>query len=197
MKQKTNKLRNKQNCKEHVPCSMFHVPCYRAFSLLELLIAMFIFVLIITTVIATFGKMFKYNKTIRATETNMEEVGTAFELMAKTMRMSSKLVASGSSAIYMYNNSQGICVSYRFNASNLEMATSGSVSDNTQCGVGSSNYGTYTILAKNISSGKFAVTPTSTSPTMQIGKATIMAKLTDGNIMQTSVSFRDYMGTIY
>jgi Tfp pilus assembly protein PilV len=42
MKQRINKLINKQNRKKHVPCSMFHVPSHRAFSFIEVILSVFL-----------------------------------------------------------------------------------------------------------------------------------------------------------
>lgn len=178
-----NNNRKKTNKKKH-----------GGFTLLELLIAMFIFTLIIILVVGIFGRIFIYNNKIRDIEVNIEEVGTAFELMAKTMRMSSYLKASSNTQIVMYNNSTDKCMSYWFQNGELQRSSMPASGDPNSCRTAS--YTNYVVLAKNIDSLRFSVRttdPDSVPP--RIGRSTVTATV-GGEHIQSTVSFRDYQGIV-
>lgn len=171
---------------------------YKGFSLLEMLIAGFIFSLVITTAVSVFSNVFFTGEKTRGVQKNIETARTALDLMAKNMRMSSELGPNNTNTlnIYMFNNSQGECIGYRFNSGALEMAqmenpTSGS----TDCS-GVFGAGDYTSITEGNVSGRFYVISTSNVDPKRVGKATARMEI-DGQYLQTTVSFRDYLGVIY
>lgn len=168
---------------------------YNAFSLMELLVAMFIFVIVTTVVIGTFGNMVNVKKKAKNVQQNLENTKYAMELMAKSIRMSSKtdyITPENDQSIFMYNSSEGKCVSYQFSGGSLQRGVSGE--DYDSCVSGSSF--TYTQITPENITGKFAVTPSNHS---RMGKVTISIVVSTGNgsssdtiRSQTTVSLRSY-----
>jgi prepilin-type N-terminal cleavage/methylation domain-containing protein len=168
---------------------------YRGFSLVELLIAMFIFVITITAAISVFITIMSNRQKGRDIQKDVEDSRVALDLMAKNMRMSSGLkgqdLISGQKYkdIIMLNNSQGLCIRYKFGSngdeSYLEMGQAFPDSS------GNCDFGSVSDFEKVVSgnvSGFFLVSETSDS---NIGKATIVLTVDNANL-ETSVSFRDY-----
>jgi prepilin-type N-terminal cleavage/methylation domain-containing protein len=171
---------------------------YKGFSLMEMLITVFIFSLITVTAIAAFTRVFTAREKIRQAQLNLENVRSAMELMAKTMRMSSNLSgtnpATGSyQSIYLYNTSLN-CISYRFNGGQLQQASaSGAVAVPSDCDSSKFNNGDYSPMTDINVTGSFYVVKTDIiSNPKVIGKATISVTVDNKDHLQTSVSFRDY-----
>jgi prepilin-type N-terminal cleavage/methylation domain-containing protein len=89
----------------------------QGFSLLEMIVAMFISTLIITTVVAAFASAFRARESAGNTQRSIEDAKTSIEYMAKTIRMSSNLqpVSGSSNNVIMFNKSQEKCIQYIFN----------------------------------------------------------------------------------
>ncbi|MFZ2975678.1 MAG: prepilin-type N-terminal cleavage/methylation domain-containing protein [Candidatus Moraniibacteriota bacterium] len=173
---------------------------YSGFSLLEMMISMFIFVLTIVTAVSIFSNVSFTRKNSREIQRNMEDARTALDLMAKNMRMSIGLdynVVGNNQAIYMLNSSQSNCVSYRFSGGKLQIAqevlgTAPLEADKCKPVGGTGvTYGPYVDVIENNVTGSFVITTTLTGATRRVGKATIILTVNGVN-MQTSVSFRDY-----
>lgn len=165
------------------------------FSLMELLIAMFIFSLIILSAVAVFAGVVGARKKSRDMQQNLEQARTAMEMMARNMRMSTELKTYASSkGVYMYNNSQSTCIAYLFSGSALRTA-----SYSKPCSTVPSSLSD--LISSDVSDGQFKVVETdSASVPGKIGKATIVLTIGSGSSqkhLQTSVSFRDYDGVLY
>lgn len=167
----------------------------KGFSLLEMIVVICIFAFISLSVVSSFASIMGAQNKARKIQKEMEAAGTAMESMAKTIRMSSYLTKnSGNSSIYMYNNSQGKCVRYRFSASNLQVAEFVPLDPASECSTGA-NYTNYINIISGVS-GIFSVVKTdATVDPKVIGKATILMKMGDSSL-QTTVSFMDYNGII-
>ena len=168
----------------------------KGFTLVELLVAIFVFSLMITVSISAFSSVIISRKNTRITQKNVEEARTAIETMAKNIRMSTNLGPGGSSrtSIYMYNNSQEMCVAYRFSSNRLQTnfyANAGSEED-PDC---DSPSGWINIINTNAVGKFYVVESDDTTDDEAIGRATIHLTIGSGNLekhMQTTVSFRDY-----
>lgn len=169
------------------------------FSFMETMISVFIFSLIALTATAAFLSGFSARNTAKAAQRNLEEARTAMEMMAKNMRMSTKLASStGDTKVIMFNNSQGKCIEYSFENNKLRGVVydeaTGSVDDPNypDC---SSNPGGLTDIISIPVVGQFSVVITKSIPFKEIGKATISMSIGEGNSIQhiqTTVSFRDF-----
>ncbi|MDO9231355.1 MAG: prepilin-type N-terminal cleavage/methylation domain-containing protein [bacterium] len=167
---------------------------YQGFSLLEMLISMFIFVVTIIIAVSIFANVASARQKSRKIQKNMEDARTALDLMAKNMRMSTGLGEVSNQEIYMYNNSQGQCVSYKFDNNKLKISQeTPSDTDNPACDT--ITYPSYSSVIGSDVSGSFVVVPTSIIAPKAVGKATVILTI-DGVNMQTSVSFRDYNNMI-
>lgn len=158
-----------------------------SFSLIEVIIAMAIFSLIMVATVAAFASIISTQKKTKESQRNLESARASMELMSKTMRFSN-LLQGGGNSVTMYNTSQGKCISYRFSGGILEMDEYTRVDQDDDCSGGYSNW---SAIISN-TTGSFNVTatdPTATPP--KIGKATMLLKM-GSDILQTSVSFRDY-----
>lgn len=168
------------------------------FSLLEMVISIFIFVVVILTAVSIFANMASARQEARRIQKNMEDARTALDLMAKNMRMSTGLGPDGNgSEIYMFNTSQEVCIRYQFDDRTLKMGEGNPPAGTTNCDPGSVTYSSNQIVSSNnATDGSFEVTQTSTTADPKvIGRATVTMTI-DGVRLQTTVSFRDYNGIV-
>lgn len=93
----------------------------KGFSLIEVIMAMFIFVLMMLTVTSVFATMVKTRRKALSTQRNMEDIRYVMEFMAKNIRMSSVDGLSGLNKIYIYNYSQEKCMFFQFNSSDKKI----------------------------------------------------------------------------
>ncbi len=157
---------------------------------------MSIFIIVITTVIGTFGNVVNVRRKAKSVQQNLENMKYVMELMAKNVRMSSKTTDGGSNqTIYMYNNSEEKCISYMFTGSSLEKAENGD--NKNDCGLGST-FSSYISIASGSITGKFSVVSSDDSP-KNVGKVTISMEISTGSgsstdivRSQTTVSLRGY-----
>ncbi|HPN96242.1 MAG TPA: prepilin-type N-terminal cleavage/methylation domain-containing protein [Candidatus Moranbacteria bacterium] len=206
-----NKIKNNKKKTRTAPVGK------RGFSLVEMLVALFIFSLVMMTVVSVFASFVSNRKKIGNVQRDLENGRTAIELMAKNIRMSCGVgigyVSSGEettgSALFMYNNSQGKCLIYQFQNGNLKSSSAPIEappgSENEPCpydcrpvNAGYSNW--KTLVSSNIQAGEFRIVKTDREPASVdgdprvVGKATILMSIgADMPVtLQTTVSHRDY-----
>lgn len=170
----------------------------KGFSLLEMLIAMFIFVLIILASVSVFAAINKSRRDIKSKQQNIETASAAMELMAKSIRMNTAARNVGTGRMEFYNAQSGRCTRYDFNASTkiLRYSTATPEEEGTppvtifeSCIDGSVPYGSYVnLVSTGLQDVRFDVVE---SDEDTIGRAIINMKLND-IWLQNSVSFRDY-----
>lgn len=162
----------------------------KGFTLIELIVSIFVFLIIMTIVIDIFGKQVVTARNARILERNIEEASTAMNYLAKTLRTStlpneynfgdfSKLDQTSKtgyvSKIYAYDYSQGLCFKFAFEKGSngdgvLNMYTSDKVSQNATSPL---TYRTYLcaldssysnsegrVLTKGNVKGSFYISPT-------------------------------------
>lgn len=162
---------------------------YKAFSLMEMMVTMFIFCLMMLAVVAIFSSIVSARRNASQTQNDLEGARTVIEAMAKNLRMSKNAGPAGTvTEIKMYSNAQGKCVSYKFSGTKLEAGSkSGGPND-----CSGSGYSYADMIPDGVSSGKFYVVSTNkTSNPPKIGRATVSMNI-GGKYLQTTVSFRDY-----
>lgn len=172
----------------------------RGFSLLEMLIAIFIFTLIMVASSTFFARSIQTYKNVRATQRDLENAQYVMNLMAKTLRTSS-IIASGSSPLYIdiYDYSQSKCIRYSFSNNAIKTNSIGAA-DKKDCTF--SNTGFTDLSNFYVNNAYFSVTPSSKTATgapILLGKVTISLEIcpsatscSDKARIQTSVSLRDY-----
>ncbi|MFZ2300028.1 MAG: prepilin-type N-terminal cleavage/methylation domain-containing protein [Candidatus Moraniibacteriota bacterium] len=170
------------------------------FTLIEMMIAMFLFVILIVAVSQIFSAAFSGYRDAKAAQRDLETAQFAINTIAKELRTSTVVSSSGSqSTVKFYDYSQSTCFQYRVSGGNLQVASSGAPSDASACD--SSNLSSFTTIASGILSGRFFVTlsePASGTPPTggTVGKVTISLEIGEGSAhqarIQTSASLRDY-----
>lgn len=166
----------------------------RAFSLPEVIVTMFIFVIMMLVVTSVFATMIKARKQARDMQKRMENIRYAVELMAKNIRMSS-VDSAGDNEIYIYNHSQGKCMHFQFvpgSPGKLFLREAlGARETLLDCSSGTVIYSDLTELAlEDISNVQFVYTQLGSS---SLGRVTIsMAMTGEQESAQTTVALRDY-----
>ena len=179
---------------------------YSAFSMVELMVAIFILSLITLTSVAFFANVAWARKNSLKLSKNIENGREAIQIMAKNIRMGSHLGPAGNTTlIYFFSEVTVQCVSYRFNAATqtLESAfqnkADASDEDCSPVHVGAYSYTPLTSTDME-ATGSFTVKQTDTVGKV-IGMATINM-LVDSMLvgkkysLETAISFRNYEGII-
>lgn len=170
---------------------------YSAFSLIELMVAIFILSLITLVAVSVFANIVRARKNAIKDSSDIGAGREAIEIMAKNIRMSSHLSPAGnSSLVYFFSEVTGECISYSISNNVLKSATASP--NGTDCTPGAVTYN-YTAMTRSdmTVAGSFIVTQTNaTSSPKVIGRVT-MIMLIDGKYnLQTTLSVRNYEGII-
>lgn len=176
------------------------------FSFIEVIVATFIFVLMMTAVAMTFSSLFSGYKSAKTIQKNLENAQYAMNLMAKSLRTSSVVfpVSDGNSeTVKFYDYSQKKCIELSFDTpGNLmyrEISNSDlddSLNKKLWCenGVFTDNL---TNLTAGYVSGSFYVVPSS-ADSKTVGRVIISMEVCSDSTcknsarIQSAVSLRDY-----
>lgn len=188
------------------------LPMRKGFSLLEVIISVFIFSLMMVTISMTFASLFKSYKNTKAIQTNLENAQFAMNTMAKSLRTSSIVIplTSGlATTVKFFNYSDNNCISYTFNNSTHSLKVASATNTNSAldsvgkvawCKTATLSTPS-SIMPDTVGNVVFNVTPSSVGPPKVMGKVTISMKVCanttcsvsqDKAIIQSSVSLRDY-----
>lgn len=165
------------------------------FSLLEMIIAIFIFSLVITAAVSVFVASYNAQRKAKEIQLGVEDSRGAIEIMAKNIRMGTIDGTDGiKKEIAFYNYSQGKCIKYAFeNGKIMTGELSGSRLENLDC---SSISTPWNLIADSIVDDlNFNITESKYSETEDsiVGKVTISIKIIDSKEpIQTTISLRDY-----
>jgi prepilin-type N-terminal cleavage/methylation domain-containing protein len=168
----------------------------QGFTLIEVLVSLFVFVIILTATSQIFSQAFFGYRSTKSVQRDVENAQYSLNTMAKELRTSSIVnPASGpvsSQSVKFYDHSQGICFQYRISSSMLQVARV-AVASATDCAA--AGLGSFTTISTGVISGRFIVTPSSIAP-VQVGKITVSLEISEGPThtarIQTSASLRDY-----
>lgn len=174
---------------------------YQAFSLVELMMAIFILSVIMLVSVSVFANVVWTRKNSLKVSNDLAAGREAIQIMAKNIRMGSRLdyISGNTKAIYFFSEVTGSCISYRFSGgvlSGSEVAPGGA--SNMECSTAFVTYHYSPMTRSDMQvDGSFVRTKTDTVSTPKIiGKATV-AMLVDGKYnLQTTISFRNYEGII-
>jgi Tfp pilus assembly protein PilW len=179
----------------------------KGFSLIESLIATFIFVMITIMVMETFFSVIESRKRVRMIQQDIEDARYAMEIMAKSLRMSSVFSSDGTQGnIDFYDYSQKKCFRYRIADNKVKVQTAGSTEDSTYrfvTGCESIWTGESDVTNGNVRELSFNVEKSvkgSGGVPNKLGHVTISMKIcyenecdnNDSALIQSSVSLRDY-----
>lgn len=169
---------------------------------MEMIVAIFVFSLVMTTVMATFTSVVTARKRTKAIQQDVEDARYAMELMAKTLRTSSVLSATATD-LQMFDYSQSQCTEYKYdNVAKKLGSLSGTWTNSAIPNVTPAC--TFSGISNDMTSGfvgsaNFSAISSAPAPSKKIGKVTIAMKVcynkdcsTDAPTIQTTVSLRDY-----
>ena len=164
-----------------------------------MIVAIFIFSLIMVAVIGTFVSVVDLRKKAKRIQQNTENAHFVMEQMAKTLRTSSILETPTETNIKSFDYSQNQCIEYLFEENNIKTKLgllNGTETDPPNCNFES---GSYTNMTSSAIGGASFIASKSSSSAM--GRVTIALKVcydganctgVDKVNIQTTVSLRDY-----
>ena len=179
------------------------------FTLIEVIMAMFIFTVMMTAISGVLVSFIKANKYARAIQQDLEDAEYAMNIIAKTLRTSSifdtAVNLNNKDIIDIYDYSQGKCIRYRFSGNNLttRSTTPDDPADPSTCSTDLSNMPPSPSPDSNLTnSGNVLVSESGFVRKVQtdsntVGSVSVLitireAGTTDKAAVQTSVSLHDY-----
>lgn len=176
----------------------------RGFSLLEVLIATFIFSIIMIAVTSYFVSVTSANQNSKRLQQNLEDVRFVMNRIAKVFR-TSVLISSTTTEVRVFDYSQKRCLRYRFEGNSIVEYSSvslptGQLDEKGWCaGMLSFSSNTLMSVSTGVSlSGRFVAVPSddgATGGSKLAGRVTMNATVTRQNnasTIQTTVSLRNY-----
>jgi len=177
---------------------------YRGFSLVEMLVAMFVFSLVIGATSGIFTKAFVGYRAQKHLQSDIESAQFALNTMAKELRTATiaNLSNGSNAAIEFLDYSQNTCFFYKRNSGATLTVETKKSPTNAVTDCNSNGYSVPAIIANNVSDGHFYITksvkkeigPPLVDPL--VGKITIALSISSGTLtatnLQTTVSLRDY-----
>jgi prepilin-type N-terminal cleavage/methylation domain-containing protein len=164
----------------------------KGFSLIEVLVAIFIFSFVMTMIAGSFSSFFKSYIAERKTQTDIENAQYAMNIMAKALR-TSEVESTSSFPLNTFDYSQSKCIRYDISSSAVVEGITNDTSPEklSDCNFGSLTY--YSLTNNDIKNASVSATATSV-PTL--GKVTVslgvqdQSKTTSLIPIQMSVSLR-------
>lgn len=166
----------------------------QGFSLIEILVALFVFTLLMVTTSQVFASAFSGYQATRAIQRDVENAQFVISILVKQLRTSS--IVSGSATrtyVQFFDYSQNRCFHYRISNGALETSQI-SVSDRAACNSLNFSTATFSAVTTGTVSGFFQATPSNPAGP-EVGKVTISLDIQEGIHhvqIQTSTSLRDY-----
>ena len=173
---------------------------YQGFTLTEVLVSMFVFTIMMTSVSQIFSTTFLGYKNIRAVQRDIDNAQYSLNIIAKELRTSTMTNPTTGTLvnrtdIQFFDHSQNRCLRYRISGGSLQVA-SAAAADMSACSA--LTLSSFTTITTGVITGSFRVTPSTASP-LRVGKVTLSLDISEGSThharIQTSVSLRDF-GTI-
>ena len=169
----------------------------KGFSLIEVMVSLFIFSLVMIAASQIFTRAFAGHRYARNLQRDIENAQYLSGILSKELRTSTIVDPNGftqnSQLVQFYEHSQGLCIQYRINASTnaLEVAKQNSAGPSACNGASLNNF---TVVSSGTITGGFDVTPSSASP-RTVGRVTLSLRIQEGEhsaSIQSTVSLRDY-----
>lgn len=167
----------------------------RGFTLTEVLVAMFVFSIMMAAVSQVFSTTFTAYRNVRAIQRDIDNAQYSLNILAKELRTSSVVSTNGTvSVVKFYDHSQGKCFQYQINQNKLQVASTDPVPDSVG-GCIATTFSSFTDISTGVITGAFRVTSSTTTPS-SVGKVTMSLDISEGSDhhakIQTSVSLRDF-----
>ena len=170
----------------------------QGFSLMELLIGMFIFLVVMTATVQLFGKEVLGYKKGRVIQHDLEDAQATMNNISKVLRTST-VVSSTVSRVEAFDYSQGTgkCVVFQIDTVARRVRT-GSADPGTAGDLATCSFSAITVRDMTSANviGRFDITRSAQAPARLVGKATLSLDVSSDNAhharVQTTVSLRDY-----
>lgn len=169
----------------------------KGFTLIEVLVAMFIFTLIMLAVIISFSNLFRSYRDSKDIQEDLDNAQYAMNLVMKSLRTSS-IMEDGDSgsgdSILIYDYSQKKCISYSFYEKDGDTYLGISSADSEEASCSSMSFDSITPMTTGDVTGNFWWVESSEGEA--VGNATLLMHVSSsagGVDIQSSVSLRDYV----
>ncbi|MDO8240728.1 MAG: prepilin-type N-terminal cleavage/methylation domain-containing protein [Candidatus Moranbacteria bacterium] len=177
---------------------------YKGFSLMEMIVAIFVFSLLMTTMVSTFVSVVSVRKKARMLQQDTENARFAIEQMSKTLRTSTVLNPIDRTPVQnlqFFDYSRNSCLEYNFSSPKLQSragtwTNSGTPEVTPICNF-SSSYSD--MISGSLNSANFFVVKSASVP---VARVTISLHICYNNVctgeagdevaIQSAVSLRDY-----
>ncbi len=172
-------------------------PKRKAFSLIEVMVSLFIFTIIMVATSQIFVQTFANYRYTRNLQRDIENAQFLMAILSKELRTGTIVDPDSSTArassVQFFDHSQQLCLKYRLSGGGIEVAST-SVGSANSCN--STNFTTndYKMVSTGTVTGGFDITPSSSSP-RTVGKVTATLLIKNGTheaSIQSTVSLRDY-----
>lgn len=170
----------------------------RGFTLIEVLVSLFIFSIMMVSVSQTFAQAFSGYRNTKAIERDLANAQFALGIIGKELRTGSVVNPTGSNQnsqfVQFFDHSQDKCIRYRINNSNFEVA-SAAAADVPACAT--LTLASFTVISTGTVTGSFRVTSSATvgGPPTRVGKVVIAFDIAEGThhaYLQTTAALRDF-----
>jgi len=173
---------------------------YRGFTLLEMVVSLFIFSLMMMAVTQIFASAYSGYRMTRVVGRDLENAQYALNAIAKALRTSS-VVSQSATSVQFYDYSQKKCLKYRIFQQKLEEAPFNFPGVSDAAGVADCNgrnfvAGDFSAMTTGTVTGSFAATASVGPPASRVGRVTISLTIAENAThqahIQTTVSLRDF-----
>ncbi len=172
----------------------------KGFSLIEVLVSLFIFGIVMIAIAQIFTQAFAGHRYAKNLQRDVENAQYLAGILSKELRTSTIVdpndAQEGVSSLQFYDHSQGLCIQYRIHNDSLEVAKENSSGPSACNGTTLSNF---TTASSGTITGSFDVIPSDASP-RTVGRVTLVLRIQEGiqgshsAVIQSTVSLRDYGG---
>jgi prepilin-type N-terminal cleavage/methylation domain-containing protein len=167
----------------------------RGFSLIEVMVSLFIFSIIMVSTSQIFTQAFAGHRYAKNLQRDIENAQFLSGILSKELRTSTIVDPNGATdnvqSLQFYEHSQGLCIQYRITQNSLQVARAASANPAACNGASLSGF---TTISSGTLSGGFDVVPSDDSP-RTIGRVTLALKIQEGThsaVIQSTVSLRDF-----
>lgn len=170
----------------------------RGFTLMELLVALFIFSIVMMATAQIFAKAYSGYHMTKRVQHDLENAQYAINILAKKLRTSSVVSGSGSQQyiqFFDHSPTPPRCIRYRISSNALEVAES-VATDVSQCD--SMSLSSFVPVTTGTVTGSFLATESAPvgGPPTRVGKVTISLSVSEDAAhsahIQTTISLRDF-----
>lgn len=170
----------------------------KGFTLVEILVALFVFVILMAAVSQIFAATFTGYRNARTVQKDLQNAQYLLNSMAKMLRTSTVVSAEASSTdrVKFFEYSQDVCVEYIIDSNNNTLSMANAAADLGQCQSQDFPSWSFVPLTSGNVRGQFTVIPSEGGASKRVGRVTVSLQIQEGDThvarIQSSTSLRDY-----